>query len=44
VLPDVPTPTVEQLQTAVTELAPTNPAVKNLDLSTLVNASFVSTE
>jgi NitT/TauT family transport system substrate-binding protein len=44
VLPDVPTPTVEQLQTSVTELAPTNPAVKNLDLSTLVDASFVSPE
>jgi NitT/TauT family transport system substrate-binding protein len=44
VLPDVPTPTVEQLQTSVTELAPTNPAVKNLDLQTLVDASFVSTE
>src|SRR5262245_7340954 len=44
VLPDVPTPTVEQLQTSVTELAPTNPAVKNLDLKTLVDASFVSTE
>jgi NitT/TauT family transport system substrate-binding protein len=44
VLPDVPTPTVEQLQTSVTELAATNPAVKNLDLKTLVDASFVSTE
>ncbi len=44
VLPDVPTPTVDQLQTSVTELAPTNPAVKNLDLSTLVDASFVSPE
>lgn len=43
VLPDVPTPTVDQLQTSVTELAPTNPAVKDLDLSTLVDASFVST-
>lgn len=42
VLPDVPTPTVEQLQTSVSELAPTNPAVRNLDLSTLVDASFVS--
>ncbi|MBU8811792.1 ABC transporter substrate-binding protein [Mycolicibacterium goodii] len=42
VLPDVPTPTVEQLQTSVTELAPTNPAVHNLDLSTLVDASFVN--
>ena len=42
VLPDVPTPTVEQLQMSVTELAPTNPAVRNLDLSTLVDASFVS--
>lgn len=44
VLPDVPTPTVEQLQTSVTELAPTNPAVKNLDLSTLVDPSFVSAD
>jgi NitT/TauT family transport system substrate-binding protein len=44
VLPDVPTPTVEQLQTSVEELAPTNPAVKNLDLKTLVDASFVSPE
>jgi len=44
VLPDVPTPTVEQLQTSVTELATSNPAVKNLDLKTLVDASFVSTE
>jgi NitT/TauT family transport system substrate-binding protein len=44
VLPDVPTPTVEQLQTSVTELAATNPAVKNLDLKTLVDASFVSPE
>lgn len=42
VLPDVPTPTVEQLQTSVSELEPTNPAVRNLDLSTLVDASFVS--
>jgi NitT/TauT family transport system substrate-binding protein len=42
VLPDVPTPTVEQLQTSVTELAPTVPAVKNLDVSTLVNASFIA--
>ncbi|MDT7707188.1 MAG: NitT/TauT family transport system substrate-binding protein [Pseudonocardiales bacterium] len=42
VLPDVPTPTVEQLQTSVDQLAPTNPAVKNLDLSTLVNASFLT--
>jgi NitT/TauT family transport system substrate-binding protein len=44
VLPDVPTPTVDQLQTSVTELAPTNPAVKDLDLSTLVDASFVSAQ
>ena len=42
VLPDVPTPTVDQLQTSVTELAATNPAVKNLDLKTLVDASFVT--
>jgi len=44
VLPDVPTPTVEQLQTSVDQLAPTNPAVKNLDLNTLIDASFVSPE
>lgn len=43
VVPDVPTPTVEQLKTSVTELAPTNPAVKNLDLSTLIDATFVGT-
>ena len=42
VLPDVPTPTVAQLQTSVTELAPTLPAVKGLDVSTLVNASFLA--
>ncbi|WP_101948072.1 ABC transporter substrate-binding protein [Mycobacterium sp. 3519A] len=42
VLPDVPTPTIEQLQTSVDQLAPTNPAVKNLDLKTLIDASFVS--
>jgi NitT/TauT family transport system substrate-binding protein len=42
VLPDVPTPTVAQLQTSVDHLAPTNPAVKNLDVSTLVNASFLT--
>jgi NitT/TauT family transport system substrate-binding protein len=44
VLPDVPTPTIEQLQTSVDQLAPTNPAVKNLDLKTLIDASFVSPE
>lgn len=42
VLPDVPTPTVAQLQTSVDQLAPTNPAVKNLDVATLVNASFLT--
>jgi NitT/TauT family transport system substrate-binding protein len=42
VLPDVPTPTVEQLQTSVDQLAPTNPAVKDLDVATLVNASFLT--
>lgn len=42
VLPDVPTPTVAQLQTSVDQLARTNPAVKNLDVSTLVNASFLT--
>jgi NitT/TauT family transport system substrate-binding protein len=41
VLPDVPTPTAEQLQTSKDSLADTNPAVKNLDVSTLVDASFL---
>jgi len=41
-LPDVPTPTVAQLQTSVTELGPTLPAVKGLDLATLVNPSFLA--
>ena len=41
VLPDVPTPTTEQLQTSKVALEPTLPAVKNLDVSTLVNASYL---
>ena len=40
-LPDVPTPTVAQLQTSVTELAPSVPAVKSLDVAKIVNTSFV---
>jgi len=41
-LPDVPTPTVAQLQTSVTELGPSVPAVKSLDVSKIVNTSFVA--
>lgn len=41
-LPDVPTPTVAQLQTSVTELAPSVPAVKSLDIAKIVNTSFVT--
>jgi NitT/TauT family transport system substrate-binding protein len=41
-LPDVPTPTVAQLQTSVTELAPSVPAVKGLDVAKIVNTSFVT--
>jgi NitT/TauT family transport system substrate-binding protein len=40
-LPDVPTPSVAQLQTSVTELAPSVPAVKSLDVAKIVNTSFV---
>ncbi|WP_084215898.1 ABC transporter substrate-binding protein [Pseudonocardia spinosispora] len=42
VLPDVPTPTVEQLRTSVTELGPSVPGVRDLDVSRLVNASFLA--
>jgi NitT/TauT family transport system substrate-binding protein len=42
VLPDVPTPTVEQLQTSKDTLVATLPAVKDLDVATLVDASFVA--
>lgn len=41
-LPDVPTPTVAQLQTSVTELAPSVPAVRSLDVAKIVNTSFVA--
>jgi NitT/TauT family transport system substrate-binding protein len=41
-LPDIPTPTVAQLQTSVTELAPSVPAVKSLDVAKIVNTSFVT--
>lgn len=43
ILPDVPTPTVAQLQTSVNELAPTVPAVRQLDLAKIVDASFLAT-
>jgi NitT/TauT family transport system substrate-binding protein len=42
ILPDVPTPTVAQLQTSVTELGSSVPGVQGLDVSKLVNASFVT--
>jgi NitT/TauT family transport system substrate-binding protein len=42
VLPDVPTPTAAQLQTSVDSLAATNPAVKNVKVSSLVNASYLN--
>jgi NitT/TauT family transport system substrate-binding protein len=42
VLPDVPTPTVEQLKTSQQALAAKNPAVTKLDLSTLVDGSFLT--
>lgn len=41
VLPDVPTPTAPQLQTSKDALAPTLPAVKSLDVASLVNASYL---
>jgi NitT/TauT family transport system substrate-binding protein len=42
VLPDVPIPTAAQLQTSKDSLAATNPAVKNLNVSDLVNASYLA--
>jgi NitT/TauT family transport system substrate-binding protein len=42
VLPDVPTPTVQQLQTSVSELAPTVPGVRDLDLTKIVDPSFLA--
>jgi NitT/TauT family transport system substrate-binding protein len=42
VLPDVPTPTAAQLQTSKDELAASNPAVKNVDVSTIVDASYLN--
>jgi NitT/TauT family transport system substrate-binding protein len=42
VLPAVPTPTVQQLATSQNVLGAANPKVKNLDLSTIVDTSFVS--
>lgn len=41
VLPKVPTPTAEQLQTSKDELAVSNPAVKNVDVSKIVDASYL---
>jgi NitT/TauT family transport system substrate-binding protein len=41
VVPDVPTPTAEQLQTSKDELAAQNPAVKNVDVSAIVDASYL---
>jgi NitT/TauT family transport system substrate-binding protein len=42
VLPAVPTPTVQQLATSQTVLGAANPKVRQLDLSTIVDTSFVS--
>lgn len=42
ILPDVPTPTKEQLQTSVEELAATHPAVRTVDIGSLVDASFLT--
>jgi NitT/TauT family transport system substrate-binding protein len=43
VLPNVPTPTVAQLATSQTVLSESRPAVKKLDLSKLVDTSFLGT-
>jgi NitT/TauT family transport system substrate-binding protein len=42
ILPDVPTPRVAQLQTSVDELRPTVPGVQGLDLTKIVDASFLA--
>jgi NitT/TauT family transport system substrate-binding protein len=42
VLPDVPTPTVEQLQTSVAELGSSVPGVQGLDLKKIVDPSFLA--
>jgi NitT/TauT family transport system substrate-binding protein len=42
VLPDVPTPTVQQLQTSVTELGSSVPGVQGLDLNKIVDPSFLA--
>jgi NitT/TauT family transport system substrate-binding protein len=42
VLPAVPTPTVQQLATSQTVLGAANPKVRQLDLSKIVDTSFVS--
>lgn len=39
-VPNVPVPTVDQMRTSQVELGPTLPAVKNLDVSSIVDASF----
>lgn len=41
ILPDVPTPKAAQLQTSKKILEATNPKVKRIDVSSLVNASFL---
>lgn len=41
ILPDVPTPTVSQLKTSQEELKSSNPAVGKLDLSSIVDASYL---
>jgi NitT/TauT family transport system substrate-binding protein len=42
ILPDVPTPSVAQLQTSVDELRPTVPGVQGLDLTKIVDGSFLA--
>jgi NitT/TauT family transport system substrate-binding protein len=42
ILPDVPTPTVEQLQTSKDALAASNPKVKDVDVSSIVDASYLN--
>jgi NitT/TauT family transport system substrate-binding protein len=42
VVPEVPTPTAEQLQTSKDELAAQNPKVKDVDVSKIVDASYLN--
>lgn len=42
ILPDVPTPTAAQLETSKDSLAASLPAVKNLDVASLIDASYLS--